>query len=800
MLRRIGVECFATVFPLLFFVLLFSHLANSATVDLHDAVIVVRPGHLPNAEKTAATVLAEEVAKRTGLHLATSPRWPEDKTVIAITSRAEVSAWRHAIPDRSGDHRLETRAEGYRLFIEERKTGPSIVWVVGADPRGTLYGVGQLLRRIDWAQGSAEISTPLDIATAPAYSIRGHQLGYRAQANSYDAWNVSQFEQYIRELTFFGVNSIENIPFQDDRPTPVMTVSRLEMNRAISDICARYGLDYWMWTPAEFDLKNTALRTAELARYDEFFKETNELTGIFFPGGDPGHNPPELVLPFLEDVARRLRSNHPKAKIWISLQWFTKEQVDYVYKYIARETPDWFGGLVAGPSGPPIAETRERLPKRYKLRIYPDITHNVRCQYEVPFFDQAFALTLGREAINPRPAEYAAIHNRYAAYSDGFISYSDGVHDDVNKTIWSALSWNSNARVRDILIDYARIYLGPAIAEDGADSILALEKNWHGPLVDNGAVEGTLVEWQKLEKRAPQLEGNWRWQMCLLRANYDAYVRRRLINETNLEEKAMAILAKVGILGSADKTMKNAALMLDNAVAHNASPDLRARIIDLCDELFHSIGLQTSVEKYHAIGEERGAVLDFLDYPLNNRWWLENEFNQIRSSGVETEKVQRLRTIASWEHPGAGSFYDDLGNVAKSPHVVQTTSTVPDEHESSTPSFWWWDQGKSRARLSWQTTMWPHSIIYEGLDSEATYVVRSTGYGQQLLQVNGHRAAPTRTGRKMGEINEFLVPSEEVKSRRLILTWGRPTDEEHLNWREKSRLAEVWLIKQPNGR
>ena len=60
----------------------------------------------------------------------------------------------------------------------------------------------------------------------------------------------------------------------------------------------------------------------------------------------------------------------------------------------------------------------------------------------MPAWDQAYALTLGREAINPRPAEFAAIHNRQAAYTDGFISYSDGVHDDVNKTVWSALSWD----------------------------------------------------------------------------------------------------------------------------------------------------------------------------------------------------------------------------------------------------------------------------------------------------------------------------------------------------------------------
>ena len=38
-------------------------------IDLRGATVVVRPGELPNAEKTAATVLVEEIAKRTGITL-----------------------------------------------------------------------------------------------------------------------------------------------------------------------------------------------------------------------------------------------------------------------------------------------------------------------------------------------------------------------------------------------------------------------------------------------------------------------------------------------------------------------------------------------------------------------------------------------------------------------------------------------------------------------------------------------------------------------------------------------------------
>lgn len=736
--------------------------AWTATLDLSHATVVVRSGERPNAEKTAATVLVEEVEKRTGIRLPISTSFPAGKPAIAITS-----------PD------PQIRPEGYRLQVD----GP-VARITGADARGALYGVGQLLRRMDWAKGKLSLEYPLDITTAPVYAIRGHQLGYRTQANSYDAWNAVQFEQYIRELTYFGVNSIEGIPFHDDRPTPVMKTPRREMNRAIGEICQRYGLDYWVWVPADFDLKDQALRTKMLDRIQEFSNDTPELTGFFFPGGDPGSNAAELVLPFLEDVAKRIQPRHPHAKIWLSLQWFTPQQVDTVYQYLDQKNPQWFAGLVAGPSGPPIPATRLRLPAKYQLRLYPDLTHNKISQYEVPSWDQAYALTLGREAINPRPAEFAGIFKRTAPFSNGFISYSDGVHDDVNKTIWSELSWNPDASVLDIVNDYARIYFDPAI--NAADAVLALERNWRGPLLENGSVEATLLMWQELEKRGPQLETNWRWQMCLLRANYDAYIRRRLIHETKLEAKADRILDEAE-KRDPDRAMTEAMEVLNRALTQPVSVELKSRIVDLCERLFQSIGLQTSVKKYYASGEERGAVLDFIDYPLNNRWWLEDEFKRIRQLSSETEKKRRLRLIANWESPGPGSFYDNVGNMSKSPHVVRT--------EKMQPLFWWWDEGKSRGRLTWQVSMWPVSVNYEGLDPRASYLVRTTGYGQALLRLNGEHVDPILDGKEIGEFKEWVVAPQYVQSGKLVLTWDRPTNEGDLNWRKKSRLSEVWLLK-----
>jgi hypothetical protein len=402
------------------------------------------------------------------------------------------------------------------------------------------------------------------------------------------------------------------------------------------------------------------------------------------------------------------------------------------------------------------------------------------------------------ECPNPRPVYYAYLHNWLAPYTDGFISYSDGIHDDVNKVMWSARGWDPQVEVRDVLRDYARVFFRPDLAEPVADGILALEKNWEGSLAENGAVEGTLSSWQALERKAPELKDNWRWQLCLLRSAYDACIHRRLLYETELEKQANAVLAQARQAG-VEHAMDDAGRILARATTEPAAPELRRRVVELCDALFRSIGLQTSVKKYQASGAERGAILDYIDYPLNNRWWLEDEFAKIRAMGSEEQKRQRLEEIRTWEDPGPGSFYDDVGNVAKSPHVVRGESwnTDPLLVRNPTPGFWWWDDGFSRQRLSWQVSMdWPLAVRYEQIDPNAAYVIRITGYGEALTRINQQRVTPTIYGRGIGEIKEFPVPGEAVRSGQITVTWDVP-NEAHLNWRQQSRLTEIWLLKKP---
>jgi len=759
-------------------------------VTLTKVTIVTGKGRLPAGEAMAAKILMEEVSKRTGLHWEISTQLPASGDVIVLQQAGAKN--RMSIP---GAPPLSLQAEAYRIGAMREKER-MVVCIEGRDSRGVLFGAGHLLRLLQYQQNSVKVDAGLSLAEWPEVPVRGHQLGYRNTANSYDGWTPEQYEQYIRELVIFGANSVETIPY-DGKPSPHFKVPPEKMNVLISEICKRYDIDYWAWTPVEVDLSDAAKRAAYIVGSETLYKQTPQINDVFFPGGDPGKNPPELMMPLLETLAPILKKYHPQAKIWLSLQGFTPAQSQFVYQYVNAKLPNWMGGLVCGPSSPPFEETRAALPARYGLRNYPDITHTVRCDYPVAWWDPAFNFTLGREPVNPQPYYYANIYRHTVGYTNGFITYSDGAHDDINKAVWSQLGWHAAGDVRNMVLQYANFFFSSDIAATAADGILALEKNWEGPIVANGSIPAALQLWQNMEQKHPELSGNWRWQMCLLRAYYDAYVRERYIYESDLEQRANAVLLKARETGVAP-AMATAEKILQAAVTAPVKPEWHQKITDLCEALYKSVQLQTSVAKYKASGAERGAVLDFLDRPLNNRWWLEDEFKRIGQLTDKEQQLKTLDTLAKWENPGPGSFYDNVANVSKSPHVVrgEGLQTDPLMRRSDNPGFDWWEGGMSRKRLSWMMSLrWPNGLLYEQLDSTANYTVQITGYGESLLKANGQRLQPAVYGKGIGERKVFPVPARLIREGKLLLTWDT-IDEEHINWRQHSRVSEVWLIKE----
>src|SRR5262249_42947386 len=133
----------------------------------------------------------------------------------------------------------------------------------------------------------------------------------------------------------------------------------------------------------------------------------------------------------------------------------------------------------------------------------------------------------------------------------GFLTYSEGVNDDVNKFIWSSLGWNPDEPVAQTLREFSRYFIGEQYRDAFAQGLMALERNWVGPLIANENVDTTFQVFHDTEAQASlQLKLNGRSQQPLYRAYYDSYVRDRLIYETGLEKQAMEKLRNADRTGS----------------------------------------------------------------------------------------------------------------------------------------------------------------------------------------------------------------------------------------------------------
>ncbi len=758
-------------------------LAVSAhAIDLKTAVIVA-PSSLSAPEQKAAVLLSDEIEHRTRIRLPIATHWPASGPIIFLGQESHLRAIHPApvIAPAAG-------VEGYRIQI----AGNTIL-VLGNDARGTLFGAGALLRRLHMDRDTVEAPDTLEVASAPKYALRGHQLGYRPKTNSYDGWSVPVWEQYIRDLAVFGTNAIELIPPRSDdaADSPHFPLPPMQMMIEQSRIAASLGLDVWVWYPA-MDRDYSDPKTVEFALHEwgEVFRQLPRVDAIFVPGGDPGHTEPKYLLALLEKETQVLHRYHPKAQMWVSPQSFDQAWMDQFIGILRTQNPAWLSGVVFGPQvRMSLPDLRAAVPARYPIRHYPDITHSRQSQYPVPDWDAAYAFTEAREVINPRPVDEARIFRQLQPNTIGFLTYSEGCNDDVNKFVWSSLGWNPDADIAEVLRDYARYFIGQRNAESFAQGLLGLERNWRGPLAANAAVDTTLEQFQEMERTAtPQLRANWRFQQALYRAYYDAHTRARLTYESELEDKALAELKDSKSDGSAS-AMTLAEAILDQPLTDRTVLGWRARVFELAEALFQSIRMQLSVPRYQAISVDRGANLDTIDYPLNNRPWLKQRLAEIRQLPDEATRMKAIADIVHWTDPGPGGFYDDLGNPARQPHLVSGVTGFA---------------GNQNWRVSWRTHAEslndePLRMHYDGLDTAAQYKVRVVYAGDSprtkiRLDANGIAVHPLIAKPAPIAPVEFDIPKSATEKGTLDLSWYRETG---LGGNGRgSQVAEVWLIRK----
>ena len=781
-----------------------SCIAAQDMLDFSDCVIITSKKQT-SVESKAITVLREEIHSRTSIEPDTTHTWPNDNTaVIAVGVQSQIEHFAGSLLSEVRDIDIPGK-EGFCLLVTNSPR--KAVVIVAKDERGVLFGVGRLLRKMHMTNRAILVPDGLKIITAPKYPLRGHQLGYRPKTNAYDAWSVAQFDQYIRELALFGTNSIEIMPprTDDDRTSRHMKVPPMEMMMRMSEIIDSYGLDVWIWYPnmGKGYTSEKVIRE-ELAEREEIFKKLKRIDVVFVPGGDPGHLHPDVLFPWLERVATVLAKYHPNASIWVSPQAMqpTREWLASFYKY-ANQKPKWLGGIVFAPwIKTPLPRMRQIVDKSLPIRRYPDITHNVACQYPVRNWDLAFALTLHRECFNPRPRAMKTIHNGLDEYGCGSLTYSEGINDDINKFVWGDQDWDPETNVIETLRDYSRLFIHPDFSDEIAQGIMAQEANWQGPLAANTQVDVTFRQWRQLETKVPQkTKDNYRFQMGLMRAYYDAYIRRRLIYETELEMKAADVLRSASKIGALS-AIEQAEEILRKAKDQPVATDYKKRCEQLADSLFEKIGSQLTVNKHGASHRTRGAFMDGIDEPLNNAAWLFSQFQEIRDIKNEAQRQEAIDRVVNRTNPGPGGFYDNMGDASSYARILNEVAWQDDPGTLISPriaAYYKVDNSQDKfIPLAWKNQVGtiyetPLKLFYDNLDPTATYTVRVAYTGDRgkmvRLVADDEYTVHDLIKTRKPPIREFPIPKEATADGRLKLTWTCGQGQ------RGSQVSEIWLMR-----
>ena len=515
--------------------------------------------------------------------------------------------------------------------------------------RGFIYCIGRLLRKSEIQDNKIIIPDDLCGKFAPDMKIRGHQLGYRTTPNTYDAWDYEQYRRYYLDLMFFGMNTVEHIPYQSGKSkrNSLMKYDEEEFLVKGCEIADEFDLDVSLWHP------NYDNETDESAakRRGELYSKIKRLDYVFIPGGDPGNLPADVFMSRCKAISKALKKSHPAAGLWPSVQ--APHEYDNwgeVFTNEIQKLPDEIDGVIYGPNHAfPLDEVRKRIPDKYPLRFYPDITHNVRCEYPVHYDKQdwhfAFCNNLSRECTNPRPFEYAFLHKETRGYFIGSVSYSEGITDDVNKCIWSSLDFDFGSEVTGILEDYCRLYFPGQNSKEISNLIISLEKNWDSVPEENDKIDITYNQFNSLYKSNENLRENWRFVQLYLRSVCDKYIRDKRIND-------------LSAITLAKNSSKEKAIEILESDYPSEIKALYDDIEMLCDKMFKLIGYQSSVEKYDADGWERGAILDTINLPVSDRKFLINVLKTCSAEQIkkafEREKTDGIYYCVSVDGPALG--------------------------------------------------------------------------------------------------------------------------------------------------
>ncbi|NMN03121.1 MULTISPECIES: hypothetical protein [unclassified Novosphingobium] len=671
--------------------------------------------------------------------------------------------------------------------------GRTIMVQVG-QARSAAYAAGWILGHMQETQ--LALSGP--VHSAPAMAVRGDQIGIRAKNNSFDAWTPAMLARQVEDLALMGANRVQLVaPVSDDAAaSPLAPVPARDAILATARAAQALGLQVALYYPLLRDYSKPADVAAERADFAALIADFPALDAVYFPGGDPGHTAPAPLFALLGQLAVPLHARFRQAEMLVSSQGFDAEGFAAFVAQV-RARPPWLSAVFVGPqTRATIAQHRALLAGTVPLELYPDTAHAMHAQLPLQRWHPAFALTQGREPVNPRPHAMAAAFADQAPGTRGFVAYSEGVNDDWNLAQWLALAWNPRALPRAIALAHARRFIGD---DRFAALPLALEQGWRSDPARNRAIGRTLAATTALR---PARWADWRIDLYRYRAVYDALVARRWAAAQAADALARAALAQAPRTGST-----RAVAAARRAFARPEAPATLAlyhRLEALAARLWDKARMQLSVPRYGASNWERGANLDRAMADLTDRVALAPRMAAALALPTEPARAAALAALADRADRRHGALYDDLGMPGAQPHLLRGAGERADPQGRASSIIGVADHlpadGWPLATLTYAETLYenPLRLSYR-LPRGGAWCLRFTWAGEDYwrsmaVRANGQEILPPQNRAANPAYVEVPIPAGLTSRGRLSLAFVARAGAG--GGGRGQQVAETWLLRK----
>jgi len=619
---------------------------------------------------------------------------------------------------------LSPGREGFLVKTIPR-TGAGLLLVAGVDPRGLLYGAGEVLRHLVVRGNVLEFPDVLTVRSAPAFEVRGTQFGQSSVARNLAKvrpWAEADRRRAVLDMALAGMNTVEvsaGISADDSD-------YRLLKSFGLKTLVHYYpnagdGPPEWraaesIGRPGYLCPSVPAAREALVKRCEEIFRSTAPVDYVRFAGGDGGGCECDRCKPYgltfirlCEDLARVIHRHPPQTEIFITNQKFDNEDDKAIFTYLQEQPRPWLRAFCYGPGsdamswqpghrqthrmdlfrypgfGPPARYPEEilhQLPPGQDLVFFNELTH---WRYSQNGFAQAYPRADRNGDLPPRWN-----HFLYERQPDRALTL---VYDRLTFFAWPRYyHWYFNQVMRYGIGDvthssgthdhfnqwmWQRLLWSP---QRGVEDVVAeYARTWFGPeaapLMADAIfqLENNLVE--KPGVPITKKEGIERYYRLVHQAG--AKMPPSLMKQNWLWREYMQKAALDKYIQLCVRQQTGLQERVEKAVAGSGSDAVIDRALKWFGKLHETGDMARLREEAFRLGEEsnrqfgvRSEGLFNLDHDFVGLGWLKRQLERARAAHGG-ERTELLRMITQYEDPGEGGFYDNCGTLDHYPNITR---------------------------------------------------------------------------------------------------------------------------------